>query len=212
MYRSLTELTLSRWIDFTVDGYLQALVKEGTPPQCELLACAADLRIQYADAIGDHEYRMYCAVMAEITRLEITLTEIENLLEVLREAYHPLFADNLNRLLGSSLAFNVYDSESYDNDLKRAFRRSRGIKMRLDLKHIELQKLEIKYNGGDADKQRTPGKADREYYMGMLITLSDDAGYELTDSITVWNFCERIKRANKKAELKLKSHVAGRNR
>lgn len=193
LYRSITELPLSRWIDMTVDGYLKAIVKEGAPPVDILHQTENELRIQYADAIGDGEYKLYVTAVKEVAVLELTLAQIHHLVGALREVYVPQLANALNKLLLSSLVFDVANPAEYDNTLLRALRRSGGTKIRLELKKLHLAELEKKYTG-------TTKNATREYYMGVLISLSDSAGFQLSDNITVWEFCERIKRHNKKSE------------
>jgi hypothetical protein len=198
IYRNITELPLSRFIDLTVDGYLRAIVKEGNPPEIELKKAESVIRIQYADASGDHQYKMYCTLLKEITDLEITLLEIHSLVNTLKEVYHPFLAKALNELLRSNLVFDVMNPEEYDRNLIRAINRSKGIKINIDLKTIAFKAVETKYT-------ESGGKATREYYMGILITLSE--AYPLSDNITVWEFCERIKRFNKKHEaVNVKKH------
>jgi len=99
----------------------------------------------------------------------------------------------LNKLLHTNIVFDVNNAEQYDGNLLRCLNRSKSIKINIDLKKIALSKLEEKYNSKD-------GKATREYYMGILISLSDEAGYHLQEDITVWEFCERIRRYKKAAE------------
>lgn len=194
IYQSITELPLSRWIDLTVDGYLKALIKEGIPPENELHRAENELRIQYADAIGDGEYRVYVGVIKEITDMELILSQVHSLVRTLKDVYIPLFVKQLNSLLKTSFVFDVNKPEEYDKLLSRCINRSKIYNLRIDLKKIELEKLETKYKGKS-------GKATREYYMGLLISLSDHAGYPITDNISVYEFCERIKRANKINEL-----------
>ena len=196
LYHRITELPLSRWVDLVADGNKLAIVKEGQPPIHVLLDTEKDLRVQYADAIGDNEYKLYCGRLNEITRLEITLAQIQSLVAALREAYVPAFEKALNKLLLTSFVFDVAKPEQYDNNLQRALNRSREIKLRITLKKGALAKLEEKYSSGDGGQ-----KATREYFMGILIELSDSAGYPLSDNITVWEFCERIKKHNKKNDL-----------
>lgn len=195
LFHSITDLPLSRWMDLVVDGNRFALVKSGEPPLAELYKTEADLRVQYADAIGDNEYRLYCNHINEITRHEITLAQIQSLVAALREAYVPAFEQSLNRLLLTSFKLDVTKPDEYDKTLQRALNRSKGIKLTIDLKRLSIAKLEEKYTGG------TGQKATREYYMGILIDLSDAAHYPLADTITVWEFCERIRKHNKKADL-----------
>ena len=197
IFRSLTELPLSRWISLTVDGYLQALVKDGAPPEEELRKAEHELRIQYSDAAGDNQYRHYINLVNEITRLEITLLQVESLINTLRHAYNPILARELNRVCNTSFPFDVTKPEQYDRDLDRCFRRSRGHNMAINLNKIKIQEIEKKY-------QDKGGAATREYYMGTLIILSDEAGYPLTDQIGTWEFLERIRRHNKKMQLTFK--------
>lgn len=192
-------------MDFTVDGYLKALVKEGNPPEHELLTAGNELMVQYADAIGDAEYRMYCGVIKEIGKLELTLSQIHSLVNTLKDVYSPVFVKELNRLLKTDFLLDVNNPAEYDKILSRFLNRSKIFKIRIDLKRIELGKLEQKYKVEE-------GKANREYYMGVLISLSDDAGIQLTDNITVWEFCERIKRCNRKNELLNSSNGRRKNR
>lgn len=181
-------------MDLTVDGYRGAVVKSGNPPEHEILKAENELRIQYADAIGDAEYRMYVNTIKEVATLEMTLSQIYSLVKVLNDAYVPQFVTALNRLLQFQLVFDVTKPQEYDENLRRALRRSDGIKIRLHLKRGTLMKMEAKYSGS--------GKVSREYYLGVLVSLSNDAGFRMNENdITVWEFCERIKRLNRKNEL-----------
>ncbi len=204
IYQNITELPLSRWMDLTIDGYTKALVKEGNPPADALIKAEHQIRIQYADARGDHHYRMYINLMNEIGVLEISLNQINFIINTLRTVYQPLLAKELNILLTTSFVFDVKNAEAYDKMLDRCANRAKGIKINLDLKTIAFKKLEEKYQTG------ANTNATREYYMGALIVLSDDAGYPLPDSITVWEFLERVRRYNKKNEPKLKPVKNGR--
>jgi hypothetical protein len=195
-YRSITELPLSRWIDLTVNGYNYAVVKSGNPPEHEVLNIISFLRQEYADAAGDGQYKMYCNLIKEITEKEITLTEIHNLVETLRDVYNPLLAKALNKLLGASLVFDVTKPNEYDKNLDRAINRSKSISINIALKNISLKAMEEKYAGSNL-------KPSNEYYLGILITLREDNGYHISpENITVWEFCEMIRRYNIKSKKK----------
>lgn len=194
LYQHINEMPLSRWMDLIVDGYSGAVVKSGNPPEHEIAKAENELRIQYADAIGDAEYRMYVNAIKEVASLEMTLSQIHNLVRALADTYVPQFVKALNKLLHSNLVFDVTKPQEYDESLQRAIRRSAGLKIRRDLKQAALVKMEEKYNG--------TGKVSREYYLGVLISLSNDAGFRMNENdITVWEFCERIKRLNRKNEM-----------
>ena len=201
-FRDITELPLSRWIEFTVDGNRKALIKEGNPSDAELFEAEQRLKLQYADAIGDYEYKHYCRKIAEVTRDEMTLEQIRLLVKNLSEVYVPYFAEQVNKLLSYKFAFDVNNPEQYEKDLKGAIQRSKAIKINIDLQNIAIKKMQEKYSQG--------GSASREYFAGMLITLRQDAGYHiLAEEITVWEFCEMIRRYNKSIET-LKTKPGGR--
>lgn len=184
-------MPLSAWIELTVDGNLKAI---GDAPQDELIEVEMDLRIQYADAMGDGEYKLYCEALKEITRMEITVTQIRELVKAMREVYVKKFGDLLTDLLHTKLDFDVSKPKEYDRTLQKVLNRTRELEMRINLKRAALAQIEKKFDG------QAPGKPTREYYQGILIHLSDAAGYEIKENITVWTFCQRIKQANKKAE------------
>jgi len=193
-------------MDLVCDNYLKALVIKGDPPIEILVETDYNLRTQYADAIGDHEYLHYCNLLIETIRLETTLVQIENIVKVLKECYNKVLANLLNRLCSSSFDFDITNYEDYTNKLQRCLNRSKSLKINIDLKKMALEKLEAKQGKGSNPK--------REYFLGTLITLSDDSGYPLREeSVTVWEFCERIKRFNKKIDqLKLSNHGRRQNR
>ena len=195
LYQSINELPLSRWMDLTVDGNLYALVKSGEPPKEELYILEQKLRVQYADAIGDNEYRLYCSTLNEINNLEIKREQIRRLIEVMYDAYHPALGDMLNKLQNEKFDFNTTDRAKFEHLLSRAANRSKSLNIAIDLAKSKARGLEEKYKAkGDAP-------TTRDYYYGILLTLGDEAGRDLqADIITTWEFCERIKRANQKAE------------
>lgn len=195
IYQNISEILLIDWISFSIDGNLKVLIKDGNPPEQVLYEKAYDLKIQYADAIGDAEYIHYCGLVKEIHRIDLTLLQINKLVEVLKGVYVKQFADQLNRLLSTSFVFDIKNTEQYDKNLSRALNRSKGFKITRDLKKIALGKIEEKYKGNE-------GKGSREYYMGILISLRQEQGYHISaEDITVWEFCEMIKRYNKHAEM-----------
>lgn len=172
-----------------------ALVISGNPPMEELQKAEHLLRLQYADAVGNYEYIMYANVMKEVTRLEVTLAQIEELIKILRKAYHQNLVNDLSQLLNYKVVLDVMKPEEYDNALDRALRRSKGIKLAIDFKKMELAGIEKKFESGNH------ASASREHYLGVLIALSNDAKYPVTELITVWEYCERLRIYNKKAEL-----------
>lgn len=183
---------------------MHVLIRHGEPPPAEMVKAAVNIQQEYADSVGDAEHKVYCGLLKEVTLLQLTLQQIHSLVSVLREAYNELLAKSLNDLLKSSLKFDIRNLEEYDKNLDRALRRSKGLKIELDLKTIALKAVEKKYE--DLNK-----KPSREFYYGILITLSDDAGYHLYDEIPTWEFCERMKRFKVRHE-KLAANGGRKNR
>jgi len=186
-YQNITELPLNRFIDVLVDNNYAALIVAGYPAQEELLLAWAGIQSEYADAIGDHEHRMYVSLFKEVTQLGLTLQTIEYLVEILEQVYDPKLGAMLNKLLLTTFKFDPADPEKYHATLKRCLMRSKGIKIDLELKRGQLKAMEKK-------NDETGDKPSREYFQSILITLSDHAQYPIHDSITVFEFCTRIKR------------------
>src|ERR1044072_6283374 len=57
-YHRITELPLSRFVDCLVDDTIYALVLSGKPTDEELNAAWVSIQGEYAEAIGNHEYRL----------------------------------------------------------------------------------------------------------------------------------------------------------
>jgi hypothetical protein len=193
LYRSINELPLCRFIDAAVDDNLYALVISGTPNEIELLALWEKIKIEYADAMKDNEYKLYTNQKNELARLEITYNQLRKAIEELRKTYVAQFADKVNLWLRTSFKFDTRFPQDYENDLKRAANRSKGIKLEADLKRLNIEGLEKKF----MDKG---GKSTRESFMNILFTLSDHVKFQLSDNITVYEFCERVHRLNKYIE------------
>jgi hypothetical protein len=196
LYRSITSLPLCKFIDVIVDKNLSALIISGYPSKEELESAWADIQTQYADAIGDQEHRLYLTLYKEVHILAITLEQIESLIRFLEqlapydiphEQLEPLWKA-LNSLLFTSFKFNPDNKDEYLKLLKGCYNRSRSIKIDMDLKLANFKSIEEKQGEGQG--------YTRELFQSILITISDFAKYEIWDTITVFVFCERLRRYN----------------
>jgi hypothetical protein len=178
-----------------VDSNLYALVISGKPTDMELLEAWSNIQIQYADAIKDNETRMLATLGKELNRLKTNHHQILKAIDLLKRYYTPQFVKILNSLLHTSFKLDVRIPEDYDNDLKRAFNRSKGIKMNIDLKQAAYDAMTKKSASSSSGITVT-----REYFQGILITLSDFVQYRVGDNITVFEFCDRIRRLNQHNE------------
>jgi hypothetical protein len=191
LYHSIHNLPLSRFIDLVVKDYKGAVIIEGNPPEHEINLAIEEIRQQYADAIGDAEYKHYLILFRQIAEIELTLSEIYSFVETMRSVYHPLLAKALNSLLKTNFEFDVTKKDEYDKLLDRCLRRSNGFKIDRDLKLLRYRSIEEKL-------KKDNHKPSEEYFTEMLITLSDHAKFHLTpDNITVGEFCNRIQKLNK---------------
>ena len=188
-YQNITELPLSRFIDVTVDNNIYALVISGHPSLDDLYSAWGNIESQYADAMGDSEHKLYLSLFKEIHTLTATYRVIHEIVNVLREVPHEGLKAELNSLVGTSFKFDFADPEKYHAELTRCLKRSKGLKIQIDLKMASFAAIEERFKGKGS-------KPNREYFFSILITLTDHAKIRIDDSITVYEFCERVTRLN----------------
>jgi hypothetical protein len=189
-YQHITQLPLSKFIDALVDGNLQTLVIEGPVGESELAAAWMDLQQDYAAAIGDNEYKLYLSVYKEVFTLSIKIHQVYLLVDTLKKYYVKPFAVQLNKLLKTSFTFDHTQKEAYEQKLNGCLTRIKGSEITLAKKKIQLRALEEKMTTGE--------KPSREYFINMLIALSDHAKIVLkAEDMTVYEYVQRIKRLNK---------------
>jgi hypothetical protein len=177
-------------VEVLCDQNLQALVLEGQPTGKQLMKSWETIITEYTEALGSSEHKYYIQILREVSRLKITLYQIDELVRVLRGTYAKQFADMLNKLLMTKFEFDP-TKDDYDKNLDRCLRRSGGIKLSLHLKQIQLEQAEKKLGA------KGNSKPDRLYFDNALITLSDHAGFHLTDQIYTSEFCTRLNRYTK---------------
>lgn len=205
-YRHITELPLNRFIDVLVDDNYAALVITGYPPIEELQLTWMQVQGEYADAIDNHEHKMYISLFKEVTILALNLQTINALVGALEQLYVPEFGIELNKILNASFKLDPSDPDKYRATLKSCIMRSKSIKINLDLKQMQLAAMQEKMN--------EPGKKPtREYFISILTALSNHVKYHISDSITVYEFCDRLKTFNKYCEqVKKQDNVRRTNR
>jgi hypothetical protein len=192
-YQHITDLPLRNFIECSIGENYQALVIFGSPSEYDLLLAWSNIQQEYADAMGDNEHRLYITLFKEVTLLKVTLQTIHYLIEILQEVYYEPYTLELNKLLHTNFKFDPSDKQKYHETLKRCYNRSKGIKIDLELKLVQFKAIEKK-------NQETGKKPTKEYYQSILITLSDHAKFPVQDSITVYEFCDRVRRLNKYCE------------
>lgn len=193
LYTSITDLPLRNFIEVLVDGNYARLIRSGYPGEIEIKEAWTKIMAEYSDQEGTHENKLWLNLMKDVAILETTLVQINTLVEILQQVYYEPFCQRLNSLLYTSFTFNPDQPEEYQKLLKGCLNRSKSLKIDLDLKRLNITAIEEK-----AQNEGAP--YTREYFQSILITVSDHAKYHITDSITVFEFCERIKRFNNYCE------------
>lgn len=191
IYDSITDLLLSKFIDCLVNDNLYALVITGDPVKEDLQTAWNDIIIQYNDALGDAETKMYVTLLKDVMDLKADIRKIEMCLTVLRFPYYDeFFTKELNILTASKFSFDISNKEQYFEELDRCERITNGRRLRLKLKEAAFQAIK--------EKEEVAKKPSKEYFLSTLITLSDFAGYNITEEqITVYVYCERMRRLEK---------------
>ena len=100
------------------------------------------------------------------------------------------FRKQLYRLLRYKVTLNPNDPTSYFAELDKCERRAKAIKVQYDMKALEFEGVEKKFNTGEEKKQ------DRDFFTSMLVILSKHFNYRVTKDITVAEYCAMVKQYN----------------
>lgn len=189
-HTTIHRLPLRAFIDCLIDKDLSGLVISGAPSQTELESAWDDLLWQYSDALAGPRQEYQADLYKKSLSQEFKVRSLEVFVSILEDYRVAEIIDQLSRLTGEKFKFPLADPVAYEKDLKRC----RGI---IALESVILDQLLRQLNESQpADDQ----KPTRDYFAKILINLSDDAGYEIRDDISVYTFCERINRYIQKIE------------
>lgn len=199
-YRTIAELPLNKFIECACDDNLAALIISGFPSANDLKLAWADINEQYADTMGDKDHKMYVKLLKEITGLTIDYNRILLLIEILHVVKYAPFEAKLNELLFTNYQFT---DDRRAKELEICKRLSKSLLVKIDMKTVRVNAIKSKQPDG--------AKPTRESYYAMLITLSDHARYMIPDTITVFDFCERINRYDQFVELEKQKELQRQN-
>lgn len=201
-FQSIEKLPLYLFINCAVDKNIHSLVIEGEVEKEKLELAFADIQGQYSDMMGDTEYKHYTTIVKNLAIANCTIDQVEECIAALRLfPYQPGF-EVLNKLLNYDFKLNYENKEEYYKQLDRAYRRSRGLVISRDLLQRQFEATKDKFKG-DGNKEIT-----RAYFIDWLIALSNHVQTTITDQITVYEFCKRVKDFNHYVE----RQQHGRNR
>lgn len=189
LYQNITELPLTNFIDAYVDNKLSSLIIEGYPTELEILQTWDKIRIQYADAVADPQFKNYAITKGQAAQLELTMEMATMLINELRLHYCTNLHERINKLFSYKFNFDLQDNEKYENELRKAERRMGGWKIELSLKKSAVEKMEKGMQGGEVN---------REYFQGLKLTIHTHFKVPLiNENTTTWEFCELLKRIRK---------------
>jgi hypothetical protein len=191
-YSRITELPLCKFIDCIVDENLHALVISGDPTPAELSHAWADILRDYSHKSGSTEYLTWFRLFKELHTINANITMAEECVRILNRMYVKKFADRLNDVLNQYLTFDITNIAEYDRMVQVSWNKIAGLRLQREMLNARFKAID------DTQKDKKP--VTREYYLSLLITLSDVANYPISDQITVFEFCERMERANKAAK------------
>lgn len=188
LYTSIHKLMFDRFEDAFVDGDLKALIICGEPTEQELQEAWLSIREQYADALADTQQKRFISIFKDLQKLKIKQMQALTLISVLETCYVEKFTHLLNKLFHKKLKFDINNLDSYHADLKRMHSHAKGISLHIQLKEIELAAFDEKNSSG-------AHKPTRDYFAGILINLSDHAGYAIRkNELSTYDFCQRVRR------------------
>lgn len=191
LYRGIDEIPLRDFIEYLIDGNIIKLVKSGIPPDyLSLHERWLEILIDYNDSMGTSEIKLILTVSKEIAVLEYKLKMIHAAIAVMEHNYDQTLADFLNSICVTKYQFK----EDKIKELKSCLNRSKSFKISLDLKRAQYAGILEKQNASEGEKPT------RKFFIGVLILLSNHAKYAITDSITVAEYCERVKQYNQYCE------------
>lgn len=195
VFQSISELPLYLFIDAIADDKISGIIKSGYPAPEQLEAAWQEILLQYNEAMGDGESRLFFSLHKQILQKEITLRQVRLALEMLTEPERLTpkgilkFQDFLNGIFFSTVQIDPEDPDDYQDKLQVWKNQSASIMLAIDLKRIEYDAIK--------NKKKSEGqKPDRAYFQTILLNLSDYVKYEVDDKISVFEFCERIRRLN----------------
>ncbi len=201
-YELLDKIPYNRFVDCYVDSNLSALVISGFPQTVDLEKAWDNIFFEYIERVGNSEYKLYLDLYKEISRLRITLSQIDTIVGrgnkeegtppgILRLCYDEYFAKEINKILGTNCRFNWKDPKSYFAEVDKCLNRASGLRIRRDLLLSRFEAIEKK---NEAQRKGSAKKIDRAYFTSVLVTLSDIAKYNLPETISMGEYCERLKR------------------
>lgn len=210
---------MRRFIEVVCELSLTALIYEGQPDEEEkaglfdrLEEAWKTIQQEYSDAIGESDYKFYINQQRNVSMLLTKYKTLMAILEVMERFPFDLVEywneeelqaiktemgfhhAEVNKLVSQQFIFDISDEKKYRIELKKATSMGKNFKVIFDRKNQELKDIETKTGQTNKGEETVP--VTRRYFQTMLIFLGDNINTVLDDSMTVFAFCERIRRYN----------------
>lgn len=186
-YHNIVDTSLKKFITCLVDNKLSVLHrnKQKKATEEQLKAAWINLQEEYIEAIADDTYKQYMRLELDCVLLQGKLDCVHTLADLMRKmpdpTQYPDACKMLNKYCNSNFTFQ--DKKEIDACTDRV----RHLKINLELKKVKLAALESRLKSSKKDK------IDKTSFYKTLIDLSDHAKMKIDDSITVFEYCHRIK-------------------
>ena len=82
-YSTIYDLPLKIFIEVATTNNFDALTIAGKPTELQLRTAWTKITEEYADVLGDEERQLYAHLLKQGTRLELTINQIEMLVQML---------------------------------------------------------------------------------------------------------------------------------
>ena len=191
LYHHCSELLLDNFIDALVNGNVHRIVKYGKATKEEIDAAWQKIMYEYFDLAGTKTYRAMFALNKEIIQLQARLLSVQTCLKVLN--FHPdTECERILQNIGYNYPFNRDNPDEYKTNLQDIEKKSRTIKISIDMKIAEKKNAEKGYQGS---------KPTEESFMNNLLELSKYMGFRIkATEITVSEYLAILDKYNKEAE------------
>lgn len=192
LYKTCSQLLLSRFIRILVDSDYTQLTRSGKPEQKDLLKAWTGIYLEYVSILDLPNMRYTVQLGAEIRVLETKLLLTEKILSTLYIIHDDRLTAML-RNLGFDFPFDPMQRATYYKSLEAVDQQQGTWRIELEQKEIELKQLQ------ETDEQGE--KITDDYFDDLLMILAKSQGYHLRpEGVSVSQFAVLLKRHRGKAD------------
>ena len=183
LYRTCDELPLERFIQCSVHGKYDLLIKHGSYSQADLVEAWSAIQMEYIDRVEEQETLYTIRLAKEISLLHHQISVTETTIYLLGIMYRPELVQCLKDL-GYDYDFDPSDPSKYKNALGAVQNRLAPLKLRFQVKSIEFEELNKNKSSGE--------KPTEKFFKTMLVRLAKFQGVALirAKDLTTGEYCD----------------------